>query len=52
MDMLSPKREGPFQVSSVSRPGIDRLEAEEGKAVDNSWNIEHLREYHLRQFYP
>lgn len=37
---------------SVSRPGAVRLEIEDGKPVQNSWNIEHLRKYHLRQFYP
>ena len=34
------------------RPCAVRLEAEDGKPVQNSWNIEHVRKYHLRQFYP
>jgi transposase InsO family protein len=49
---LSPKWEGPFRVSSVSRPGSVRLETEDGVPVANSWNIEHLQRYHLRRFYP
>ena len=32
-----------FWVVSVSRPGVVRLETEDGKPVQNSWNIEHLR---------
>ena len=52
MNKLSPKWEGPFRVASVSRPGAVRLETEDGETVPNSWNIEHLRKYHLRQFYP
>ena len=43
---------GPFRVVSVSRSGAVRLETEDGKSVQNSWNIEHLRKYHLRQFHP
>ena len=46
------KARGPFRVVSVSRPGAVRLETEDGEPVQNSWNIEHLRKYHLCQFYP
>jgi hypothetical protein len=49
---LSSRWGGPFRVVSVSRPGAVRLETEDGEPVQNSWNIEHLRKYHLRQFYP
>ena len=49
---LSSRWGGPFQVVSVSRPGAVRLETQDGKPVQNSWNIEHLRKYHLCQFYP
>ena len=49
---LSSRWGGPFRVVSISRPGAVRLETEDGKPVQNSWNIEHLRKYHLRQFYP
>ena len=52
MHKLSPKWEGPFRVTHVSRPGAVRLETEEGMPVANSWNIEHLQKYHLRKFYP
>ena len=49
---LSPKWEGPFRVVQVYRPGAFHLETEDGKSVPNSWNVEHLRKYHLRKFYP
>ena len=49
---LSSRWGGPFRVVSVSRPGAVRLETEDGRPVQNSWNFEHLRKYHLRQFYP
>ena len=52
MNKISPRWDGPFRVVSVSRPGAVRLETEDGKPVENSWNIEHLRKYHLRQAYP
>ena len=52
MNKLSPWWEGPFRVAHVFRPGAVRLEDEDGKRVPNSWNIEHLRKYHLRKFYP
>ena len=41
-----------FRVVSISRPGAVRLKTEDGKPMQNLWNIEHLRKYHLRQFYP
>ena len=44
---LSPVWEGPFRVTHVSRPGVTRLETEEGVLVPNTWNIQHLR-----KFYP
>ena len=44
---LTPKWEGPYRVVRVTRPGVVRLETEEGLPVSNSWNIEHLR-----KFYP
>ena len=49
---LSPRWEGPFRVVTVPRPGAVRLETEDGDPVPNSWNIEHLRKYNLRRFYP
>ena len=49
---LSSRWGGPFRVVSISRPGAVHLETEDGEPVQNSWNIEHLRKYHLRQFYP
>ena len=42
---LSPMWEGPFLVTSVSRPGSVRLKDEEGVPVPNAWNIEHLRKF-------
>ena len=44
---LSPKWEGPYRVVQFSRPGVVRVETEEGVMVNNSWNIQHLR-----KFYP
>ena len=44
--------EGPYRVVHILRPVVVHLETEEGKHVKNSWNIEHLCEYHLQRFYP
>ncbi len=44
---LTPKWEGPYRVTRVTRPGKVRLETEDAVPVRNSWNIEHLR-----KFYP
>ena len=52
MNKLSLKWEGPYRVARTPRPGAVRLETEESVPVTNSWNIEHLRKYHLRKFYP
>ena len=40
---LTPKWEGPYRVKRVTRPGVVRLETEDGIPVSNSWSIEHLR---------
>ena len=42
---LMPKWEGPYRVKRVTRPGVVRLETEDGIPVSNSWNIEHLRNF-------
>ena len=39
---LTPKWEGPYRVTRVTRPGAVRLETEDAIPVSNSWNIEHL----------
>ena len=44
---LTPKWEGPYRVTRVTRPGAVRLETEDAIPVSNSWNIEHLL-----KFYP
>ncbi len=44
---LTPKWEGPYRVTRVTRPGAVRLETEDAIPVSNSYNIEHLR-----KFYP
>ena len=44
---LSPMWQGLFKVVHVSRPASARLETQEGVAVQNAWNI-----LHLRRFYP
>ena len=43
---LTPKWEGPYRVVRVTRPGAVCLETEDGTPVQNSWNIEHLREFY------
>ena len=49
---LSSPWEGPYRVAHVLKPGVVCLVMEEGRPVNNSWNIEHLRKYHLQRFYP
>ena len=44
---LTPKWEGHYRVTRVTRLGAVRLETEDAIPVSNSWNIEHLR-----KFYP
>ena len=43
---LSPMWECPFQVAHVSRPGVARLETQDGIPIQNAWNIQHLREFY------
>ena len=42
---LSPIWEGPFRVVHVSRPGVARLEMQDGTPIQNAWNIQHLRKF-------
>ena len=51
-DKFSSSWEGPYRVAHVLKPGVVRLVTEEGRPVNNSWNIEHLQKYHLQRFYP
>ncbi|KAM0847810.1 hypothetical protein ACQ4PT_054780 [Festuca glaucescens] len=44
---LSAMWDGPFRVAHVSQPGAVHLENEDGDALPNAWNIQHLR-----KFYP
>ena len=44
---LTPKWEGAYRVTRLTRPGAVQLETEDAIPVSNSWNIEHLR-----KFYP
>ena len=44
---LSPMWEGPFKVVHISRPGVVRLETQDGLSIQNAWNIQHLQ-----KFYP
>ena len=39
---LSPMWEGPFRIARVSRPGVARLETQDGIPIQNAWNIQHL----------
>nr|AAK27822.1 putative gag-pol precursor [Oryza sativa Japonica Group] len=43
---LSPLWEGPFIIAEVTRPGSYRLKREDGTIINNSWNIEHLRQFY------
>ena len=47
LQKLNSRREGPFIVTKVTRPGSYRITDADGNEVPNSWNIEHLR-----KFYP
>jgi hypothetical protein len=44
---LSPKWEGPYKVVGVPRPGSYRLAMEDGRVLNNSWNIEQLRKFYV-----
>jgi hypothetical protein len=44
---LNSRREGPFVVKQITRPGSYRLQYPEGQDVLNSWNVQNLR-----KFYP
>jgi transposase InsO family protein len=44
---LTPKWEGPYRVTRVTRPSVVHLDTEDGVPMSNSWNIEHLL-----KFYP
>ena len=46
LNKLSPKWEGPYRVTQVSRPGAVRLETGDGYPELNSWNIKLLRRYY------
>jgi hypothetical protein len=44
---LSPPWEGSFIIHEVLRPGMYKIQYEDGRVVTNAWNIEHLH-----PFYP
>jgi hypothetical protein len=44
---LSPPWEGAFIIHEVLRPGMYKMQYEDGRVVTNAWNIEHLH-----PFYP
>jgi ribonuclease HI/transposase InsO family protein len=44
---LSAPWEGPFTIAEVLRPGSYKLKDEQGRTLNNAWNIEQLR-----RFYP
>ncbi|XP_015695597.1 uncharacterized protein LOC102715416 [Oryza brachyantha] len=43
---LSPIWEGPYVIAEVTRPGSYRLRMEDGRLLENSWNIGQLRSFH------
>jgi hypothetical protein len=44
---LSPIWKGPFEVIEVPRPGLYRLQWEDGSEVPNSWNFDQLRHFYM-----
>ena len=52
MNKFSSSWEVPYRVVRVLKPGVACLETEEVVPVKNSWNIDHLRRYHLQKYYP
>ena len=44
---LSHMWEGPFSIKHISKPGVARLETEEGEELQNTWNILQLRNFYL-----
>jgi hypothetical protein len=46
---LNSRWEGPFVVKQVTRLGSYRLQYPEGQDVLNSWNIQNLRKFYLRE---
>jgi hypothetical protein len=44
---LNSRWEGPFTVLKITGPGSYRLQYPNGQEVPNSWNIKHVRRFHL-----
>ena len=43
---LRPNWEGPYKVINCKRQGLYELEALDGRKLEHSWNVEHLRRYY------
>ena len=43
---LGPKWEGPYIITRVIRPGNYKLQIEEGKILQHTWNAEHLKRFY------
>ena len=43
---LGPNWEGPYIISRVVRPGNYELQTEEGKILQHTWNVEHLKRFY------
>ena len=43
---LGPNWEGPYKVINYKRQGSYYLEALDGRKLEHSWNVEHLRRYY------
>ena len=43
---LGPNWEGPYIVSRVVKPGNYELQTEEGKILQHTWNVEHLKRFY------
>ena len=43
---LGPNWEGPYIISRVVRPGNYKLQTEEGKILQHTWNAEHLKRFY------
>ena len=43
---LGPNWKGPYIISRVVRPGNYELQTEEGKILQHTWNVEHLKRFY------
>src|SRR5206468_11688166 len=44
---LAPTWEGPYQITKVVGQGAYKIQAQDGRDINNSWNAVHLKLYHF-----